>query len=99
MIQKTPKAAMEPVMPIAINHQSGVLLSGTPAIRSVIHAIERLFSTSGGRGMRSTKGTILGAETFVSAIMRFLQSVRSFAFLAALSRLIPLAHARRRVQR
>src|SRR5260370_5111988 len=72
MIQRTPKAAIEPVIAIAINHQSGVLLSGTPAIKSVSHAIERLFSTNGGRGMRSSKGTISGAETCVSAIMRFL---------------------------
>src|SRR6202008_1315485 len=74
---------MEPVMPMAINHQSGVFISGTPAIRSVIHAIERLFSTSGGRGMRSSKGTIFRVETCVSAIMRFLRLVQKFASVHA----------------
>jgi hypothetical protein len=32
-----------------------------PAIRLVIHDIERLFNTIGGRGIRSSKGTVAGA--------------------------------------
>ena len=92
-MQNTPKAANDPVIEIAIHHQSGVLRSTPPAIRSVTEAMERFFSTRGGLGMRSTKGTILAS---VSAIMHFLQKL-GFSPAAAGDSPVPArqTHARR----
>ena len=52
----------------AHHHQTGVFVRGMSASRWVIQDIERRRSTSGGLGMRSTKGTILAVVSSTGAI-------------------------------
>jgi hypothetical protein len=55
------KAVKDPVIAMATHHHSGALFSTMPAIRSEIHAIERLFKTSGRLGIRSAIGIVSGS--------------------------------------
>ncbi len=50
-----PNAAKEPVIEMATHNRSGALFSTIPAIRSEIQAIDRLFKSSGGLGIRLSK--------------------------------------------
>jgi len=69
--------AKDPLTVMATHHQRGAFFSKIPAIRSVIHAIEWLFQTSGRLGIRSTNGIIDAPGSAIKHFPRLFKFVRA----------------------